>query len=388
MGCSMLSTPKNSSRSDFIEALRGVFALWVLFAHLISWTIFADFSSTIPAFIQIVHHFLISFFQSAGETHPAVLGFIVLSGYCIHRNGFRNEPIKLQDYALRRFFRIYPVYLIALIVGVICFEYNSSISPELAYALNATPSLGVWQILGKISGISAFIPFYHQQTFQGNAPLHTVMVECWLYVCYPFLMHFFIRNNRERYLWATLVFIWIMGISLIALKPGLNGWWHNGAIFSFLLYWWIGAKFVDQTILNRTLKYIPAIACAWFLLLYLGYLGIGHFIFFVELKKVLFCLLFASFLSYFDQSITTKNPIIFNFEKWIAKAVGKSSYSIYAFHAPLIQLFIINEFGSMAAFFCVIFSGTIFFYILEKPMIQLGKAAALYNKKSLLSSTV
>src|SRR5205085_3405400 len=47
--------------------------------------------------------------------------FFVLSGYCIHRRGARllanveGAKLELRDYALRRLWRIYPTYLVAMI---------------------------------------------------------------------------------------------------------------------------------------------------------------------------------------------------------------------------------------------------------------------------------
>src|ERR1700745_948071 len=50
--------------------------------------------------------------------HRGVTGFVVLSGYCVHRNGLRRERDDVGGYALRRLLRIYPVYAVACFAGL------------------------------------------------------------------------------------------------------------------------------------------------------------------------------------------------------------------------------------------------------------------------------
>lgn len=85
---SLLADPVRRGRSAGIDCLRGALALYVLFGHLLPWALYTTHTST--AFTQ-VNAWLIRVFQGHGETDPAVLGFIVLSGYYIHRNGLRAD---------------------------------------------------------------------------------------------------------------------------------------------------------------------------------------------------------------------------------------------------------------------------------------------------------
>ena len=89
------------ARSEGIDLLRAFFALWVLFAHLVPW---AGLVSDGSILLRFLFAGLGRVFQPAAETHPAVLGFMVLSGYCIHRNGFRRLEGSPKQDALRRFF--------------------------------------------------------------------------------------------------------------------------------------------------------------------------------------------------------------------------------------------------------------------------------------------
>lgn len=100
-------------------------------------------------------------FQSNGQTHPAVIGFIVLSGYCIHRGGFRQSGGSARAYVIRRFFRIGPVYALASILGVAAFFASRRLNVQLAVAFTGTSEISIGRIAAKFSGISAFVPTLH-----------------------------------------------------------------------------------------------------------------------------------------------------------------------------------------------------------------------------------
>jgi hypothetical protein len=84
----MAEAPILGLRSPSIDVLRGLLAFWVLGAHLFAWSGTLNQGSIV---LTAMFERLGQLFQSNGETHPAVLGFIVLSGYCIHRTGFRRQ---------------------------------------------------------------------------------------------------------------------------------------------------------------------------------------------------------------------------------------------------------------------------------------------------------
>ena len=132
--------------------------MWVLLAHGLGWTTYLGrlHLDSIPGYINFA---LLKVFQTSGETHPAVLGFIVLSGYCIHRNGFRlGNYFGLKSYAIRRSFRILPVYWLASIIGVLLWFMGMQNDGRLVTALTGTSSISLGCFLVKISGVASFIP--------------------------------------------------------------------------------------------------------------------------------------------------------------------------------------------------------------------------------------
>ena len=191
------NAPLLGRRADAIDALRGVMALWVLFAHLVPWAAIAQGPDSAPWLLRAAFHYLERLFQPAYETHPAVLGFIVLSGYCIHRNGLRPHSPALRAFAIRRVFRIYPVYAVAIAVGLAGYSIAQLVSADKARWLSATEFLASGDVLVKAAGLQAFTPSLFRAAFQGNAPLQTVAVELWLYALYPAVMLWLLPATRR-----------------------------------------------------------------------------------------------------------------------------------------------------------------------------------------------
>jgi len=356
----------STRRSFGIDMLRGILALWVLFSHLVAWTIITQGNQAIPVFLHWIMRLSIKVFQANGETNPAVLGFIVLSGYCIHRNGLRRTNNNINVYFIRRFFRIYPIYLLAVLWGVFCFTISLTMVPDMTQTLSGTNHLSLGYIMAKLVGISDIIPSMHTYTFQGNAPLHTVMVEIWLYVLYPILIVLIAQKYSERLMWILIIVVWGLGVLLISINPNLSGWWNNGSILGFLLYWWIGAKFVDTDFFPKIFKYRYVMLLAWFLSITI------HIPFIVELRKVIFALLFGIIITLCDKHATRWR---FGFDK-----IGKAGYSVYALHAPLVYTLLIFGIPWYVVALSAVTLGLIIFKIYENPFNQLGRNIAVNRR--------
>lgn len=360
----MIDLPVLKRHSRGIELLRGIFCLWVLFAHLIPWTQFVQGNFTIPSFISRSLTYLVTLFQSNGETHPAVIGFIVLSGYCIHRSGLRRDKLDIRTYCLRRIFRIYPVYFLATAFGCICYFYSASIDLKVTQNISGTETISPLNVFIKIAGLSALIPNLHQSTFLGNAPLHTVMVEIWLYMVYPLFMLLMMKRNSERSLWLIILTVWIAGVVGLTMFPRFHSWWHNGSLFGFLILWWIGAKCVDAKFSSKIFAFKYVFFFAWIILSALLFYEISHCVFVVELRKVVF----AACCGMFIFKIDNLNDHFIRFISWI----GKPSYSIYALHAPFVHLLLIGGFSWITTAVFSVLIGFISYRFYELPLTQLA----------------
>ena len=363
----LLNAPYIRKRSDGIDFLRGVFAMWVLISHLVPWAAVVR-GRTLENFWEKGLRLLIKIFQNNGEIHPAVLGFIVLSGYCIHRNGARSGvPFSIPGYSIRRFFRIWPVYVLAVVVGVACYIGSSNENAAIASSLTATTNIAWPGILSKLTGISVFYAPLHMGSFQGNAPLVTVMVEIWLYVLYALVIVYLRNGGRQKIALGIIAAIFLIALTFVAKQPLLMNWWNNGSLFSFALYWWIGALFVRDNPIPR--KFVAGIFTIWLMLTLFfvsGNVGSGVFMgFLTEFRKILLAVLFGILIFRIDHSD----------HGWYAAGsrVGVAGYSIYALHAPLLIFFLIHGVNYWVVMLFTLGIAYMIFRLYEKPLTELGK---------------
>ena len=365
----MLDTPTQlASRSRGIDSLRAVFAFWVVLAHVALWAPAVQGAAAMPALIVAVMGGLVKLFQSSGETHPAVVGFIVLSGYCIHRSGLRRRANDVRAYGVRRVFRIVPVYVLGTAVGLAGFLLSSAVAPTWAAALSGTAAVTPELVAAKLFAIAPVAPPLFAPTFEGNAPLHTVMVEMWLYALYPLLLVVIARRAGERALWILLGLAWLGGVVAITLRPELQAWWHNGSALGFLLYWWIGAKLVDDRARAVLARYWAPLVGAWAVLTFVLVSGLASGPLAFEGRKLIFAAVVGLVIARVDR---VDHGLLA-----IPATVGRAGYSLYALHAPLAYSLIIAGAAWWIVIATAILVGLVSFRVYESPWQRLGRRLA------------
>jgi peptidoglycan/LPS O-acetylase OafA/YrhL len=350
------------SRSSGIDILRAVFALWVMFAHVIPWASYYQPESEVPDIVERSADTLTWLFQAGGETHPAVLGFIVLSGYCIHRTGFAKN-LGLPAYVIRRSLRILPVYFLAIAAGIAAWLYSTALLADPSRPVAGTAGIAAECIIAKAAAAPTVYPPLHLCAFLGNAPLNTVMAEIALYAAYPLLWLLARRLGGPVLLWLVIGGIWIGGVALISLQPGLIHWWSSASLPGFLLYWWIGAAALSPGF-GRVLDWgWPGFVAAWLGLTYALLVAGIDITVLEELRKVAFALAIAWLIRRLDRPARFRGPLA---------RVGEAGYSIYAFHAPIIYTLLVLGVAWWAAAGVAIGVGIFSFLIIEKPLIRIG----------------
>ena len=362
----LFDAPTIRNRSDGIDFIRAFFALWVMAAHLVPWSarVVDDAERSV---LEQIFRGIARLFQSSGETHPAVLGFIVLSGYCIHRNGARRDNnFAIRGYALRRIFRIWPVYVLAVIVGVVLFFVSSAQDTEMARALLGTDGISTACVIAKLTGVSSFIPGLHICSFQGNAPLTTAMVEIWLYVLYGVVVTLLFRGVSQTTLFTAIGAAYLAMFVVVAVLPELRGWWHNGSVFSFALYWWIGALFVQSELPSR--RFITVVIVAWVILTALLMERTVESFVLTEMRKIVFAVMIGYCVVLFDRRQRS----------WyrLGSRIGLAGYSIYALHAPVLVALLVLGVPGWGAFLAVLAIAGLTFLSFERPLTDLGKRYA------------
>jgi peptidoglycan/LPS O-acetylase OafA/YrhL len=365
MKAGFLDPPSLMGRSNGIDFLRGWFSIQVLvLGHVAFWTTIAQGRGSVPAPVKWLAGSLVSIFQSRAELNPAVLGFIVLSGFCIHRNGLR-PGLPIQPFAIRRAFRILPVFLLATIAGIALFGLSTDVSQSLAASLTGTGEISTACVLAKITAVASLAPIAHPCDFAGNAPLLTVMVEIGLYGFYGTVF----AVGDEFWVYCACAVSILTGLVIAALNarhPTLYNWWQNSSLLAFLPYWWIGAAAIVPRFKADLMKWWPAIATAWLLLSAIAYF-LDPTAIASELRKLVFAALIACVVVKFDEMAMPANPLSF---------VGKAGYGVYAFHAPLaVYLILLGAPWWLTSAGAIVFGVCVYFAI-ERPLNLLGRHMA------------
>ncbi len=229
-----------------LDILRAVAALSVVWVHY--WSYPRDnLAVLVPWLAELLSagDRLLQVFWPRGWSHPGVILFIVLSGFCIHlpQAGRPERPGDTRAFFRRRFFRIYPVFLAALGLG---FFANLGVPPQSNIWVIPEP----WSVGGLLASLAGLTAFWPGPGPVGNTILHTVIAEMGLYVLYPVGLALVRRKGWPVVLSATA------GISLVAVA-----WTHYGRVewaftstWGFLFFWWLGAFAAEFRALGRRLS--------------------------------------------------------------------------------------------------------------------------------------
>lgn len=348
---------------EIIDVLRGFAALVVTFLHAreVAWSgIKAAWTANGLTLDPLV---LMGYM-----TAPVVWGsigvpiFFVLSGYCIHRSHalrFKNDPfyrIDPKDYLKKRFFRIYPILIAALV-----FTYFIDLASY--HFAPGNPRLGehdTWTFLANFFALQGVL----SNAFGSNGPLWTLSIEIQLYVFYLLLFPF-----RKRYgIGATVILVLaITFISAAIANPEKTTYFAP-----YLISWCIGAYVAEFRPPSGWMRHFRA----RLVFLSFFFLGLGCVSYFKisYIAFILWSLGFGILL-----------PVLLS-EHWKSNilartlsGVGNFSYSLYIIHVPVI-VFLSSYFFSgeksdsilltISFFLIAIMAGYLFYLAVERPAIS------------------
>lgn len=343
-----------------IDLLRGVAALLVLFLHAreIFWIGMRAFWLEGSGAISATRIFGYASFPLVWGSIGVPI-FFVLSGYCIHRGyaGASKGDFLFRDMAIRfwfrRFIRIYPVLLAALIVTLILDNFTLRLLPS-------------YSRVGDLSIRGFLINFFALQgvigdVFGSNGALWTLSIEIQFYIVYPFLL-VLIRNLGVR---NILFFVLMVNVISYLVLQG-------SGIKVFVSYWfsWYLGVLVAEGEIDKFVKEIKIRLLGGIFLLAVGCILFFKFSF---VAFQVWSLSFAFFLS-----VIVTIPDWGGFVADLLGKIGKFSYSLYIIHLPaLIFLSAILFRGArqenigwaaLAGLMAIGFS-YIFYLIIERPTI-------------------
>lgn len=322
------ATRKPHVRIDFLEPIRG-FAVFVVFAYhayrkavheqpLFDWNgwlpDFSNRASYMPLFLPV----------NLGVAGVAI--FFVVSGFCIHLSHKRRatQDPTFRDFFWRRITRIYPPYLVALLLFAFVYPFGVDFS-------------GGKNILNFLSHLFMFHNFFELEIFAGiNPSFWSVAVEAQLYLLYPLL--FLVahkRGWRKCLVGCGVIEILIRTAAAVAVARGTP---LPRAIvyspFAFLLSWGIGAAIADAYLEKTPLPLARQNFWFWMVccLITPHVLPLTRFNFLVV---AITSGVFISRTLNGDRLLPTfpGSPVI---GRHLALA-GTVSYSLYLFHQPLVN---------------------------------------------------
>jgi peptidoglycan/LPS O-acetylase OafA/YrhL len=298
-----------------LDMLRGIAVLLVLWFH---------WMYPIFGFDRLPWKGMWSNFSAASGTYwlfyPASLGwvavpaFFVLSGFVIHLSTLKTvakgatfDPF---NFFWRRFWRIYPVYAVAVLAFGLGFQH------------------GAFDILTHLLCIHNF---FESTLFTISPAFWSLAAEVQFYLFYPLIAPLLLRRGVLPALKYSAFFsLFVMGITFVALDPGVKDaklfyWWSPLITWS---NWLLGAYLAERYFNKREPLRVGG-----------GWVVVGVLLFFVSVHcRVLFPFAFhiATLLAalWIDRLARHTAPLAL-WERFFL-GIGVISYSVYIWHHPLL----------------------------------------------------
>lgn len=354
----IFSIPSYHQYNGSITLARIALSFYVLFSNSVFW--YDYHFHDINPFLRFINLCFYNLFKRPGDINLAVIAFITISGYCVHRQGMRLADWNVKQFLLHRFFRIYPLLLLATILSAVV--YYQLASNAKIVTITATQHISLGAIIYKLSGLFAFVPNTPiDLVYLGNGLLIVPAVECWLYIFYP-IMGFMVLKCGDKLLWTFLASVTLIGAIAYTLSPELAKWWHTGSFFGLLAYWWIGIYAVSRD--SRIFKYAKQIICLYVAITLLMMLYPNLFLG-VEIRKILFSLLIGAGMRWVENKQITNLPM---------RSLFESGYSLYALHTPLICLALVHNFNFYVMVISILILAYVSYISFERPLSNLGRA--------------
>jgi len=341
---------KKAGHIKSLDGLRGIAVLFVLLSHSsnagLYFSPYLDFSNTGKIGVWL-------FF---------VLSSFLLSQQIIHAVKNQKDSIAFwQRYFFKRFMRIYPLYLFALLV----FWYGTTVG----YDLEVVSLNSIWK---------------HLLLLQGENVLWTIAVEFKYYLASPFIIYLFSKTLKGDFFKIVSCIILFFAISLLAIH-----WFdlYRISLLRYLAIFLVGtfAAFVISfseinwfgKILFLLTRKLTVLVSALFIILSIPSVFNYFFHFEINIKSGIFYIPYAIAWGNILLYIVQVPSLLRRFFEWkLLRFLGIISYSLYLLHNPIL-LFFITQKASLGGFTFYIFIGvscllsTISYLLIERPLSRL-----------------
>jgi peptidoglycan/LPS O-acetylase OafA/YrhL len=300
-----------------LTGVRFVLAIWVVFHHLTGKRMMLEaWAASLPTWLN----------EIVRGGYLAVGTFFVLSGFVLARSygSIKWTPKNLIGYGVGRFARVYPAYLLSLlIVSPFIFKFFAKPAPSAAEKASALTSY-IFVLQG----------WAEHATVHWNTPAWSLSCEFFFYLCFPVLA-FCLRKKSGITMWAALV--GTLALPVVLSRLGVPEYWKPLTdMADFLLG--IGAAGVYDRISRPGrwmarrgwLLYGPAALCGAVVVAFPDLVTRWTTVE-AALRPMSAALVIGLALG--------GGPLVRILSTRIASTLGHASYSLYILHVPLLWWF-------------------------------------------------
>jgi len=309
---------QTADRVVVLDILRGVAALCVVLMHgrSLFWVGLGPYADAHP--LDVSFSSLLAYALA-----PLTFGAIgvsllfVLSGYVIHRGSARllgegQGGFDTWSFYKRRFLRIYPTLLLALVVTVVCDSISRHYVPSSFFG-----DTSFWGLISSGLALQGIVT----DPYGSNTPLWSLAIEIQFYLVYPFAL--LIRGRVGMDVMMALAIVFSLLGAILLHSQGIT------AFPQFYVAWWAGAYIADREAARRPLPQ----NWPWFAAAFVVMGCVTYAIKLCSLGIVLWAIGLAPVLAYLVQKDFRRIPAA-----PMLTGLGRFSYTLYAVHFPLLVL--------------------------------------------------
>ncbi|MFD1628605.1 acyltransferase family protein [Pseudopedobacter beijingensis] len=359
----------------FLEGLRGLAALYVVIHHA-RWFLWEGYSEGYlkhPEEYSLIGKITVYFLSIFIYGHEMVLFFFLLSGFVIHLRYARNLNkgvinFDFWPYFIRRFSRIYPPLVFALVFTFLLDSYGKhlgfSIYEGVAPFRIVKDNFSWITLLGNL----AFLMNSYVESWGSDFALWSLKFEWWFYMLYPLFFLIVRKNNSLAFTSIILLFITSFFPKLWPLKILQE-------IFAYMVIWWFGVILADIYTGRIKIKFsylVPLIVFIPIAIIIKSKTGIPD-IYWNFLWGTGWMGILSLFFCLHEKNVETK---AFNKIQWL----GACSYTLYIIHSPILVFisgYLMKRDGKLPSHFGYVIAGTslsilvawLLHYVIEKPFM-------------------
>jgi peptidoglycan/LPS O-acetylase OafA/YrhL len=336
-----------------------------------------DLFRAIAALSVFIHHFYqqnaVFFDKNYASPFLSFLGgwgvtlFFVISGFCIHHSRLlsveKKDTFDLRQYFVRRFFRIYPGFVVCVLLFFLVGQYFiSNLVP------NSKP-IAIFMHLGLISS------FFVEYSGAINHVLWSVVAECHFYILYAILWRKFSGIKSTIIMLLLSLFI---GAATFILSVALFPQGAERLLVQkiFLASWWIWCLGVlVAELLHRRIFFFRSMFGNRTALLVITIISFGiaylPFAYSIQFQRFALPFLCAGLIFFALQDTYSLNHVRFLY------FIGLVSYSLYLYHPLALLIGAHLELDlfwqTILVFPLGITFASLAYYLIEMPGVELGK---------------